>query len=91
MDVLTDIIKVILYFFGIIFCWIGLITVINKVKTGSSLPVEEIDKVDSLVAVNDSITIVVNNLDSIKNAKVIEIKGLNNDSTLSLFYKLLSE
>lgn len=91
MDVLTDVIKVILYFFGIIFCWIGVITVINKVKTDSSLPVEEIDKVDSLVAVNDSITIVVNNLDSIKNAKVIEIKGLNNDSTLSLFYKLLSE
>lgn len=91
MDVLTDVIKVILYFFGIIFCWIGLITVINKVKPDSSLPVEEIDKVDSLVAVNDSITIVVNNLDSIKNAKVIEIKGLDNDSTLSLFYKLLSE
>jgi hypothetical protein len=38
---------------------------------------------------NDSLRIEVNNLDSIKNAKVIEVKTLNNDSTVKLFYKLI--
>lgn len=46
---------------------------------------------DSIIKVNDSIKIKVEHLDSIKNAKVIEVQTLNNDSTLKLFYKLVSE
>lgn len=38
---------------------------------------------------NDSLRIEVDNLDSIKNAKVIEVKTLNNDSTIKLFYQLI--
>lgn len=38
---------------------------------------------------NDSLKIKVNNLDSIKNAKVIEVQKLDNDSTVKLFYKLI--
>lgn len=38
---------------------------------------------------NDILRIEVNNLDSIKNAKVIEVKTLDNDSTIKLFYKLI--
>ena len=38
---------------------------------------------------NDSLRIEVNNLDSIKNAKVIEVKTLDNDRTMKLFYKLI--
>ena len=38
---------------------------------------------------NDSLRIEVNNLDSIKNAKVIEVKTLDNDSTVKLFYQLI--
>ena len=38
---------------------------------------------------NDSLKIKVDNLDSIKNAKVIEVKTLDNDSTVKLFYKLI--
>ena len=37
---------------------------------------------------NDSLRIEVDNLDSIKNAKVIEVKTLDNDSTVKLFYQL---
>lgn len=37
----------------------------------------------------DSLRIKVDNLDSIKNAKVIEVKTLDNDSTVKLFYKLI--
>lgn len=38
---------------------------------------------------NDSLKFKVNNLDSIKNAKVIEVQKLDNDSTVKLFYKLI--
>lgn len=38
---------------------------------------------------NDSLRIEVDNLDSIKNAKIIEVKTLDNDSTVKLFYKLI--
>ena len=38
---------------------------------------------------NDSLRIEVNNLDSIKNAKAIEVKTLDNDSTVKLFYQLI--
>lgn len=57
----------------------------------NSSPVEDITKIDSLKAVNDSIKIKVEQLDSVKNAKVIEVSTLDNDSTLKLFYKLVSE
>ena len=52
---------------------------------------ENVILTDSIIKVNDSIKIKVEHLDSIKNAKVIEVKTLNNDSTLKLFYKLVSE
>ena len=38
---------------------------------------------------NDSLRIEVDNLDSIKNAKVIEVQTLDNDSTVKLFYQLI--
>lgn len=47
--------------------------------------------IDSLTKVNDSIKIKVERLDSIKDAKVIEVVSLDNDSTLKLFYKLVKE
>lgn len=38
---------------------------------------------------NDSLKLKVNNLDSIKNAKVIKVQKLDNDSTVKLFYELI--
>lgn len=40
---------------------------------------------------NDSLKIKVDNLDSIKNAKIIEVKTLDNDNTVKLFYRLIRE
>lgn len=51
----------------------------------------ENNKIDSLKLKRDSIKIIIENIDSIKNAKIIEVSTLNNDSTLKLFYKLVSE
>lgn len=52
---------------------------------------EDTTKIDSLTKVNDSIKIKIEKLDSIKDAKVIEVSTLDNDSTLKLFYKLVKE
>ena len=60
-------------------------------KSNTSSPVEEIIKADSIIKVNDSIKIKVEQLDSIKDAKIIEVQTLDNDSTLKLFYELISK
>ena len=51
--------------------------------------VKENNKVDSITKANKTLIIEVNNLDSIKNAEIIKIKELDNDSTVRLFYKLI--
>lgn len=60
-------------------------------KDNTTRPVEGIIKTDSIIKVNDSIKIKVEQLDSIKNAKIIEVQTLDNDSTLKLFYELISK
>ena len=67
--------------------WAG----ISYEKHNTGIPVENNTIIDSLTTVNDSIKIKVEKLDSIKDAKVIEVSTLNNDSTLKLFYELVSE
>lgn len=60
-------------------------------EDNTTRPVEEIIKADSIIKVNDSIKIKVEQLDSIKDAKIIEVQTLDNDSTLKLFYELISK
>ena len=64
---------------------------ISYEKHNIDIPVDNTAKIDSLTTINDSIKIKVEKLDSIKDAKVIEVSTFNNDSTLKLFYKLVSE
>ena len=56
----------------------------------NSSPVEEINKIDSVKFENNKLTTEINILDSIKNNKVNDVTKLNNDSTIKLFYKLIS-
>ena len=70
---------------------LGILAGISYEKHNISTPVKNIAKIDSLTTINDSIKIKVEKLDSIKDAKVIEVSTFNNDSTLKLFYKLVSE
>ena len=63
----------------------------HKYECNISTPLEKNVSIDSLTTVNDSIKLKVEQLDSIKDAKVIEVQTLDNDSTLKLFYKLVSE
>ena len=70
-------------------CIVGVVTLHSC--TNQSTPIENSTKIDSLITVNDSIKIKVEKLDSIKDAKIIEVSTLDNDSTLKLFYELVSE
>jgi hypothetical protein len=47
--------------------------------------------VESAIGQNDTIKLKIKKLDSIKHEKVVEIYTLDNDSTIKLFYELVSE
>lgn len=88
------------FFIGLCYvvgCYLVLLTVVviysysRKIINNEDTVKENITISDSIIRVNDSIKIKIEYLDSIKNAKVIEVQTLDNDSTLKLFYKLVSE
>lgn len=86
---LTSIIVALIILAGIIFCSIAICkhcTEDKNIVTSST-----IEYVDSIKKENDKLILEVNNLDSLKNAKIIEVKSLDNDSTVKLFYKLIRE
>ena len=88
------------FFIGLCYvvgCYLIIITIViiynysKKIINNEEDIKENVIVTDSIIKVNDSIKIKVEHLDSIKNAKVIEVQTLDNDSTLKLFYKLVSE
>ena len=80
----TDIIVVLVIIFAIILNYLLFKSIQTTSPVGSS-------DIDSIVKDNDKLIIEVKHLDSIKNAKSIEIKSLDNDSTLMLFYQLIGK
>lgn len=83
-DFIKEIIKGALMFFVFGIVIIAIMSLIDNKKTYTVVEQNvEIQKH------NDSLRIEVDNLDSIKNAKVIEVKTLDNDSTVKLFYQLI--
>lgn len=81
---IKEIIKGAAMFFVFGISYIAIISLIDNKKTYTVVEQNvEIQKH------NDSLRIKVDNLDSIKNAKVIEVKALDNDSTIKLFYQLI--
>ena len=88
------------FFIGLCYsagCYLVVLAVIviynysRKIINNEDTIKENVTVADSIIKVNDSIKIKVEHLDSIKNAKIIEVQTLDNDSTLKLFYKLVSE
>ena len=69
---------------ALIICVCAVVGIYHHDKTNNV-----IEKDIELQKHNDSLRIEVNNLDSIKNAKVIEVQTLDNDSTVKLFYQLI--
>ena len=86
---LISIIVALVILAGIIFCSITIHR--NCTKNRNIVTNSTIEYVDSIKKENDKLILEVNNLDSLKNAKIIEVKSLDNDSTVKLFYKLIRE
>lgn len=84
MDTVKEILKGIAMFFVFGISAIVIISLIDNKKTYTV-----VEQNVELQKHNDSLRIEVDNLDSIKNAKVIEVKTLDNDSTIKLFYQLI--
>lgn len=80
----TTVLLVILFIF--IVC-----AIIMHFKTSTTTSPVENSKIDSITKENNKIIIEIEYLDSIKNEKVIEVKSLDNDSTLRLFYQLIGK
>lgn len=49
------------------------------------------NSIDSVKAINKEYKNQLNKLDSIKDAEIIEVKTLDNDSTVKFFYRLIRE
>ena len=78
----TTVLLVILFIF--IVC-----AIIMHFKTSTTTSPVENTRIDSITKENNKLIIEIEYLDSIKNEKVIEVKSLDNDSTLRLFYQLI--
>ena len=86
---ITSIIIALVVLAGIIFCSIAIYKYCTEDKKQVTNSTTEY--VDSIKKENDKLILEVNNLDSLKNAEIIEVKSLDNDSTVKLFYKLICE
>ena len=85
----TNIIVALIILAGTIFGYIAIYKHYTKDK--NIVTSSTIEHIDSIKKENDKLILEVNNLDSLKNAKIIEVKSLDNDSTVKLFYKLIRE
>ena len=75
--------------FIVVIIVISIVCVINITKYYHNKNNNIIEKDIELQKHNDSLKFRVNNLDSIKNAKVLEVEVLDDDSTINLFYNLI--
>ena len=75
--------------FVIVIIIISIVCVINITKYYHTKNNNIIKQDIELQKHNDSLKFKVNNLDSIKNAKVLEVEILDDDSTINLFYNLI--
>ena len=75
--------------FVVVIIVISIVCAVNITKYYHNKNNNIIEKDIELQKHNDSLKFKVNNLDSIKNAKVLEVEVLDGDSTINLFYNLI--
>ena len=69
-----------------------MIAIIFKVEKDNDIIINKAElDIDDKIKTNDSIKLEIENINKIKDAEVIEISSLDNDSTVKLFYKLVKE
>lgn len=76
---------------AILMCILVLLIAGIIVKDQPSPPVKGNVNIDSLLNANDSLKVVIQITDSVKNEKIEQVLALDNDSTLELFKQLVRE
>ena len=74
----------------VIVCTLILFIVINTCNNNKQIKKDN-TTIEKTNYSNDSLRIELKHIDKDKNEKIIEVKGLNNDSTYKLFKRLTSE
>lgn len=88
IDIVTNILIVVL---TIILIFV-LVEIISKTKKDNDIIIKNAEvNIDNNIKTNDSIKLEIENINKIKDAEVIEVRSLDNDSTVKLFYKLVKE
>lgn len=85
----SEFVAVISSIVGLLVCTIIVLSVVNTCEN------KQIKKDNTTIEKtnysNDSLRIELKHIDKDKNEKIIEVKGLNNDSTYKLFKRLIAE
>ena len=85
----SEFVAVISSIVGLLVCTIIVLSVVNTCEN------KQIKKDNTTIEKtnysNDSLRIELKHIDKDKNEKIIEVKGLNNDSTYKLFKQLIAE
>lgn len=88
-DVFSDFIAVI---GGIAVLIVCIIIVLVAINTCDNKQIKKDNTtIEKIKYFNDSLRIELKHIDKDKNEKIIEVKGLNNDSTYKLFKRLIAE
>lgn len=88
IDIVTNILIVVL---TIILIFV-LVEIISKTEKDNDIIIKNAEvNIDNNIKTNDSIKLEIENINKIKDAEVIEVRSLDNDSTVKLFYKLVKE
>ena len=74
----------------VIVCTLILFTVIKTCNNNKQIKKDN-TTIEKTNYSNDSLRIELKHIDKDKNEKIIEVKGLNNDSTYKLFKRLIAE
>lgn len=88
IDIATNILIVVL---TIILIFV-LVEIISKTEKDNDIIIKNAEvNIDNNIKTNDSIKLEIENINKIKDAEIIEVRSLDNDSTVKLFYKLVKE
>lgn len=74
---------------GLLVCTIIVLSVVNTCENKQTR--KDNTTIEKTNYSNDSLRIELKHIDKDKNEKIIEVKGLNNDSTYKLFKRLIAE
>lgn len=85
---IKDLIGITFVFIAVIAAFGGLLLKCSQNRTNDIRVIDE-NKIDSIIKENEVIILEVDSLEQIKDAKVLEVKTLDNDSTIKLFYELI--